>query len=78
MTITPSDTPCIAGCIVTIVVRWSNSGEINGTVIPNIIIDTVPQIAHGSRNVLAESYIDEIFTVSGLTTGIHTICPDPN
>ena len=79
MTITPSSTPCREGtCTITIVIRWSNSGETNGTVIPNITIDTVSQIAHTSRTVLAGSYIDEIFIVSDLSTGIHTICPYPN
>ena len=79
MSISPSETPCRTGiCTVTTVVRWSNSGGIDGTVIPNIKIDNISQIAHAPRTVIAGSYIDETFIISGLSAGTHSICPDPN
>ena len=71
--------PCREGtCIVTIVVTWTNSGGTDGTIIPNIKIDNVLQTPHISRTVTANSFIEETFTISGLTIGRHTICPDPN
>ncbi len=79
MTVTLSQTPCMIGtCTVTIVVRWSNSGQIDGTVIPNITIDGVPQTPHASRTVPAGGFIDETFTVTGVSAAAHTACPDPN
>lgn len=79
MTINTSETPCRQGiCTTTVVVRWSNSGETDGTIIPNIKIDDISQIAHVPRTVLAGSYIDETFTISGLSAGTHSICPNPN
>lgn len=79
VTVTTSETPCMIGtCTVTIVVRWSNSGQTDGTVIPNIKIDNVSQIPHTSRTVPAGGFIDETFTVTGLSAAAHTICPDPN
>ena len=79
VTITKSANPCITGsCTVTITVRWSNSGGTDGTVIPNIKIDTVLQTPHTSRVVTAGGYIDEAFIVSNLTAATHVICPDPN
>lgn len=79
MSISPSESPCRTGiCTVTIIVRWSNSGQADGLVTPNITIDTVSQTAHSPRNVVAGSYIDETFTLSGLSAGTHAICPNPN
>lgn len=79
VTVTTSETPCMVGtCTITVVVRWSNSGQTNGTVIPNIRIDGVLQTPHASRTVPAGSFIDETFTVTGLSAAAHTICPDPN
>jgi len=79
VTVTTSETPCMIGsCTVTVVVRWSNSGQTNGTVIPNIKIDNVSQTPHTSRTVPAGGFIDETFTVTGLSAAAHTICPDPN
>lgn len=77
--ITTSETPCMIGsCTVTVVVRWSNSGQTDGTVIPNIKIDNVSQTPHTSRTVPAGGFIDETFTVTGLSAAAHTVCPDPN
>jgi len=79
VTVTTSETPCMTGtCTITVVVRWSNSGQTDGTVIPNIKIDGVSQTPHASRTVPAGGFIDETFTVTGLSAAAHTICPDPN
>ena len=79
MTITKSENPCRTGiCTVTVVVRYSNSGGADDSISPNITIDTIPQTAHADRNVVAGSYIDETFTLSGLSPGTHNICPVPN
>lgn len=79
ITVTLSQTPCMIGtCTVTIVVRWSNSGQTDGTVIPNIKIDNVSQTPHASRTVPAGGFIEETFTVTGLSAAAHTACPDPN
>lgn len=79
MTVTPSEKPCRTTiCTITVVVRWSNNGGTDGTVIPNLIIDSVPQTPHDQRTVIAGSYIDDTFTISGLSVGPHTICPLPN
>ena len=62
----------------TVVVRWDNTGQTDGTISPNIKIDNVAQIPHTSRTVPALGFIEETFILSDLTVGQHTICPDPN
>lgn len=78
--VTTSETPCMTGtCTVTVVVRWTNSGGTDGTVIPNIKIDDVSQAPHASRTVPKDGgFIDETFIVVGLSAAAHAICPYPN
>ncbi len=80
MTVTPSETPCAAGtCILTVVVTWTNTGQTDGTLVPNIKINNVLQTPHSSRTVLANGgTATETFIISGLPAGPHTICPDPS
>lgn len=79
MTITP-DVPCRSGsCTVTVYVTWTNTGESSGSFTPSIMID-VNQIASAPSSVIVGPSLtaSQQFEITGLTTGIHTICPDPN
>ncbi len=80
MTITPSESPCRQGiCTVSVSVTWTNTGETSGSFVPNISVDGTP----ASPIYLSESLgpgatTTHGFTVSGLSTGIRSICPYPN
>jgi len=81
LAITPSETPCIEGsCTVTVDVIWTNNGGTSGTFLPNITIDTVPisPDPYPSQELAPSANVTKTFIVSGLTTGTHNICPNPN
>ena len=81
MVITPSSTPCVSGsCTVTVDVTWTNTGGTSGSFAPNIKIDDVAitPAPLPSEELLAGASIIHTFIVSGMTTGIHNICPYPN
>ena len=84
MTITPSATPCIEGtCTVTVDVTWTNTGGTSGSFTPSIKIDNIPVVVDPPLDSItlgpSETMLSpQQFIIVGLTTGIHTICPDPN
>lgn len=82
MVITPSATPCIAGtCTVTVDVTWTNTGGTSGTFTPSIKIDTIPLVVTPpltSVSIGPSGTKLQQFIITGMTTGTHTICPDPN
>jgi hypothetical protein len=76
MTINPTESPCRVGiCIVNVNVTWTNTGE-SVTFTPSIIIDS-NTISLAPRALPAGDTLIT-FPVSGLSTGNHTICPNPN
>ena len=79
--ITPNN-PCISGsCIVTIDVIWTNTGGESGTFTPSIKIDNIPVVVSPPLTPVSigpSLTTSKQFIISDLTTGIHTICPDPN
>ena len=82
MTITPSSSPCIEGsCTVTVDVTWTNTGETSGSFTPSIKIDNVTVVVSPPLTpvLLGPSLTaSQQFIITGMTTGTHTICPDPN
>ena len=84
MTITPSETPCReTTCTVTVDVTWTNTGGTSGSFTPSIKIDNIPVVVDPPLDSItlgpSETMLSpQQFIIVGLTTGIHTICPDPN
>jgi len=82
MTITPSISPCIEGsCTVTVDVTWTNTGETSGSFTPSIKIDTIPIVVLPPLTPVSVGpslTASQQFIITGMTTGTHTICPDPN
>jgi hypothetical protein len=81
LTITPYPIPCISGnCTVTVDVVWTNTGGTSGTFTPKINVGTNPVVVYsGSLQTVGPSLtVSQQFVISGMTTGIYTICPDPN
>ena len=81
ITVTPDD-PCVEGiCIVNVSVTWQNTGDIEGSFVPNISINGIPITPiYQSEQLGAGSTTTHTFTVSGLTKvdSPYSICPDPN
>lgn len=78
---TPSQIPCPEGiCTFDISVTWTNTGGTDGSFVPNINIDGVPADPIYQSEILAgnNTSVTHGFIVSGLTSGDHTICPNPN
>ena len=82
MTVTPSETPCIAGiCTVTANVTWENFGAISRSFYPAITVNgtrrpfVVPEVLVSIGPGLPSA---KSFVLSGLTSGTYSICPDPN
>jgi hypothetical protein len=81
MTISPpSESPCRAGvCTVYVSVTWKNTGESTGSFIPSINVGsgTVAPV-YTSENLAANAEVIRAFTISNMTAGSHSICPNPN
>jgi hypothetical protein len=80
MTITPRETPCRTGiCTTDVSVTWKNTGESIGSFIPSINVGsgTVAPV-YTSENLAANAEIIHTFTVSNMSVGINSICPNPN
>jgi hypothetical protein len=75
--ITPSKTTCTTPCSLTIDVTWENNGQTSGTFVPTITVDNMPTSLL-SESLDAETSVITTFTLTGLTTGDHLICADPN
>lgn len=80
MTVTPSETPCRVGiCTVNVSVTWKNNGGSTGSFVPSITVDsgTVTPV-YSSELLEANIEVTHTFTVSDMTTGTRSICPNPN
>lgn len=79
--ITPNKTTCTEPCDLTVDVTWTNIGDVEGMFIPSIKIDGISiSPAQYSFESLAAGIESSAytFTITGLTEGNHTICPDPD
>jgi hypothetical protein len=83
MVITPT-VPCIEGyCVVVTTITWRNNGESTGSFTPSITVVGVPpgiiDETYMSQSLAGgETSASKIFTIIGLTSGSHSICPNPN
>jgi hypothetical protein len=75
--ITYSTTDCDEPCDVIITITWTNTGGRAQTITPGIIIDDV-RTAGTSITLAKAQTATQIFNITGLTEGVHTVCPDPN
>ncbi len=77
MTINPSETPCRVGiCTVYINVTWTCIVG-TGTFTPSVIVDSTTY-SLAPESLSEGSNITKLFTVTGLSAGTHSICPNPN
>ena len=76
--ITYSTTDCDEPCNVTVTITWTNTGGRTQTITPGIIVDGVRTAGTPITLAKNETATPQIFTVTGLMEGDHTICPDPN
>jgi hypothetical protein len=71
---------CTSPCPLTVSVTWENTGDISGDYIPNISIDgtpATPQIYSSEALAGLATSAVKAFTVTGLASTSHTICPYP-
>jgi hypothetical protein len=71
---------CTSPCPLTVSVTWENTGDISGSFVPNISIDGTPATPVYSSEALAGLATSAVkaFTVTGLTSVPHVLCPYPN
>ena len=70
---------CYQPCTIMATVTWINNGNTTGIFEPAITIDGTSRIGSGIFVPLDIGFTyTYIFTIPGLTQGIHSICPDPN
>ena len=80
MTVLPNDIPCRVGiCTIGVSVTWTNNGGSTGSFVPSITVSngTVAEI-YPSEQVTAGLTATHSFTISGMTIGPCSICPNPN
>jgi hypothetical protein len=76
----PSESPCRTGiCTVGVSVTWTNNGESTGSFVPSLTFSggTVTP-TYSSEQLAAGAFIAHSFTISNMTAGSHSICPNPN
>lgn len=79
MSVVPRENPCRTGiCIIDVTVTWTNNGELTGSFIPSITASSGTVSTQSSRNLDAGLSVTLPFTVSGMTVGTCSICPNPN
>jgi hypothetical protein len=80
MTINPRETPCRVGiCKVDINVTWKNNGLLISSFVPSITVSSgTVETVYSSQNLIAGASVTLPFTVSGMTVGTCSICPNPN
>ncbi len=80
MTVTPSETPCRTGiCTISVSVTWTNNGGSTDSFTPSITTSSgivTPTYSSGQLNPGAS--VTYAFTVSGMSSGTCSICPNPN
>lgn len=80
MTVTPNENPCRTGiCTMTVNITWTNNGESTGSFTPAITVSsgTVTPV-YSSEQLTASTPVTRTFTVSNMTVGTCSICPNPN
>lgn len=80
MTVAPSENPCRTGiCTIGASVTWTNNGGSTGSFVPSITVSsgTVTE-TYPSENLAAGAPVTHSFTVSNMTAGTCSICPNPN
>jgi hypothetical protein len=79
MTITPRETPCRTGiCIIDVSVTWTNNAGTTSSFVPSITVSSGTASVYSSQNLGAGASVTLPFTVSGMTAGTCSICPNPN
>jgi hypothetical protein len=76
----PSESPCRTGiCTVEVSVTWTNNGGLTGSFVPSLTFSggTVTP-TYSSESLNAGAFIAHAFTISNMTAGSHSICPNPN
>lgn len=81
MTVTPRETPCRTGiCIIDVSVTWTNSNTVSASSFVPLITANSGVIAptYSSEQLSASASVTHTFTVSSMSTGICSICPNPS
>jgi hypothetical protein len=79
MSVLPRESPCRAGiCTVDVSVTWTNNGLSTSSFIPSITASSGTVSTQSSQNLEAGGSVTLPFTVSGVTAGTCSICPNPN
>lgn len=78
--ITVSTNACTAPCGVTVDVTWTNNGGIAGTFAPSVKVDGTTPAGLPLPDVTLNpgASVTKTFNITGMDTGAHSICPDPN
>lgn len=76
MTIDPTD--CDEPCNSTVSITWTNNGGRAQTITPAIIVDGIRTPATAPITLAPGNTATVAFSVTGLTEGNHSVCPDPN
>lgn len=83
----PVHITCIAGTAssteegkIVINLTWTNTGEVAGSFVPSVIVDDggTTDLGIGTTTLLPGDMYNMEKTLSGLTSGEHTVCPSPN
>ena len=76
----PSESPCRAGiCTVGVSVTWTNNGGSTGSFVPSITVGSgTVTPTYPSEQLAAGAPVTHLFTVSSMTVGTWSICPNPN
>jgi hypothetical protein len=80
MTVTLSESPCIEGtCAINVSATWQNQGDVDGSFVPSLTVDGTPITTPYPSEVLATGVnVTHTFSLTGMTKGQYSICPDPN
>lgn len=80
MTITPRETPCRTGvCTIDVSVTWTNNNTtLTSSFTPAITASRGTVSTQSSQSLAAGASVTLPFTVSSITVGTCTICPNPN
>jgi hypothetical protein len=59
---------------------WTNTGEVAGSFVPSVIVDegAITDIGIGTIVLTPGETYNTEKTLSGITSGKHTVCPNPN
>jgi len=59
---------------------WTNTGEVTGSFVPSVIVDkgATTDLGIGTISIAPGATYNTEKTLSGITSGTHTVCPNPN